>query len=233
MPAAVPRAGAADDQAPGRRRRDPRRGPAALSGALPRSPGRPDERDVAAVRRDGGRHRRRRPARAAPARAGHGRPAGRGALPQHAGRARGSGAAMADDDALSRDGARLQRLARRGVLPGLARPSHRPRRHPVDQPRRRRRRAPPLREARAQGREPRRVPERQVVPDARGRPVLGGGDRHEDAADRPRRLRPARPARLAADVRVSRRRSRGAQEARARARSWTGWRCRSSASRRR
>ena len=39
---------------------------------------------------------------------------------------------------LPRGRARLQRLAGRGVLPGLARPADRARRHPVDQPRRRR-----------------------------------------------------------------------------------------------
>src|SRR5437879_2753271 len=86
---------------------------------------------------------------------------------------------------------------------------------PVYEPRRRRGRARALREAGAPGRQPRRVPERQGVSAARGRPVLGGRDRHEDAADGARRLRSPGPARVAADVRVPGRRSGGPQEARA------------------
>ena len=59
-----------------------------------------------------------------------------------------------------RGGSRVQRLARRGVLRGLARPSHRARRHPVDEPGRCRRRARALREARPSRRDARRVPQR-------------------------------------------------------------------------
>ncbi len=232
MPAKFPGSRAADGQAAGRRRRARRRGTAAVSGAVPRPQGRPDQRDLGALRRHRRRHRRRRAAGAAAARAGHGRPARRGALSQHAGRA----AALARDHrrrSLSRDGARLQRLARRGILRGVARSPDRPRRHPVDQRRRRHRRARALHEARTQGRQPRRVPERQVVSDARGRPLLGGRDRHADAADRARRLRPPRAARIAADVRVPGRRPGGARRSSARASSSSGWLCRSSARRRR
>ena len=222
----VSRQRAAHDQAPGRRRRHPDRGSAALSRSLPRSPGGTDERDVAAVRRDRRRHRRGGPARAAAARARYRRPAGRGAVPQHAGRA----APLAEHDRrgrLPRRRARLQRLAGRGVLPGVARPPGRTRRHPLDEPAGRAHRAPPLRTARAQGRQPRRVPQRQVVSHTRGRHVLGRRHRHADAADRSRRLRPARAARVPADLRVPRRRSGDRSRSSARASSWTGWRCRS------
>ena len=81
----VPGPRAADGQAPRRRRRHPRRGPGALSRPVPRSPGRAEQRDVAALRRDRRRHGRRGAAGAATARAGRRRHRGRGALPQHAG----------------------------------------------------------------------------------------------------------------------------------------------------
>ena len=211
---AVSRARAAHDQAPGRRRRHFHRGSAALSRALPRPPGRPHERDVAAVRRDGGGHRRGGPARAAAARAGHRRAAGRGAVPEHAGRP-ASLAQHGRRRRLSRRGARVQRLARRRVLPRVARSADRARGDSVDEPVRCPGRARALRAARPQGRQPRRVSQRQVVSDAGGRHVLGRGDADEDAADGSRRLRSAGPPRLSADVRVPGRRPGSPQEARA------------------
>ncbi len=165
--------------------------PAAAAGAVPRPARRAHQRDVGALRPHRRGHRRRRAARAARARAGRRRPRGRGAVPQHAARA----APLAHDDRrrrLPRRRARVQRLARRGVLPGRARPADRPRRHPVDEPRRRDRRAPSLREAWAAGRQPRRVSERARLSDAGGRPVLGRGHRPRDAADRARRPTTAR-----------------------------------------
>src|SRR5262249_49615035 len=64
---------------------------------------------------------------------GRGWPRGGGAVPKHAGGA----PPLAHDGRrrrLSRRRARVQRLARRGVLSCLARSPHRPRRDPVDQP---------------------------------------------------------------------------------------------------
>ena len=97
---------------------------------------------------------------AATARTGGRRHRGRGPLPQHAGGA----ASLARADrrrSVSRHRPGLQRLAGRGVLSGLARPPHRPGRHPVDQRRRCHRRAGALREARLEGRQPGRVPQRR------------------------------------------------------------------------
>src|SRR5215467_11156338 len=81
----VAREGAAHDQASGRRRRDPRGRPAAISGAVPRPPRRTHQRDVGAARRHCRRHGRRRAAGAATARAGYGRAPRGSALSEHAG----------------------------------------------------------------------------------------------------------------------------------------------------
>src|SRR4029453_15859786 len=104
-----------------------------------------------------------------------------------------------------RHGARLQRLARRGVLRGVARPAHRPRRDSVDQRGGRRRRAPVLQAPRPQGRLPRRVPQRQGGPAAGGRSLRGRRRRYEAAVARARRLRPPRAPGVAAHLRVPRR----------------------------
>jgi hypothetical protein len=74
-------------------------------------------------------------------------------------------------------------------------------------------------------------PQRQVVSHARGRHLLGRRDRGADAADRARGLRSSGAARLAADVRVSPTRIPRRSRSSARASSWSGWPCRSSASR--
>src|SRR5439155_1366695 len=84
-------------------------GKAGLPRSVPRPPRRPDQRDVAALRRDRRRHGGSRTTRAAVKRTGGGRPPRRGAVPQHA----GGPAPLARDDRrrpLSRDGPRLQRL---------------------------------------------------------------------------------------------------------------------------
>ena len=120
------------------------RGPAALSRAVPRSPRGANERDLAAVRRDGRRHRRGGPARAA-ACASRTRTACSPRCCSPTCRwARGSGATWRTRTPIARRCAPTT-TGWRGVLPGVARPADRARRHPVDEPRRRHRRARALR----------------------------------------------------------------------------------------
>src|SRR5262245_15414695 len=76
---------AADHHAARRRRRDPRRGPAAVSRPVSRSPRGTDKRDVAALRGDRRGYGGSGAAGAAPPGAGGRRPGGRGAVSQHAG----------------------------------------------------------------------------------------------------------------------------------------------------
>ncbi len=141
MPARLSRQGAADDQAAGRRRRAPRRGAGALSRALPRSAGRANQRDVAAVRRDGRRHRR---ASARPS-SGSREQDQDGLLAEVLFPNMQVGPrlwrTMTDDDAYRAAVRAYNDWLGEEYCAGLARPAHRARRHPVDEPGRRRRRA--------------------------------------------------------------------------------------------